>query len=824
MKRLVSVLMALIMVAVCLPVFTFASNSETLPAAVDLSTTIHLPPISNQNNLGSCVSMAVTHMQFTNAYSRYVHEKDPNVTWDPSSGNAKYVFSPRFSFNLAGAGTAWVYESLKEQGTVPQTLSAFSGGVTGAVNAYADVTYDWATQDDYTYNGTSYHIWEEAQKYRIKNYDQVWLNGEQFGGSGAFAITTSQAGQALIERIKSQLNAGNVVVTGGYPNTWTNETPVTISAKGTYGKTGDKAIAYSTGSPNGGHQVAIVGYDDNITCVKNGVTLKGAFKVANSWGTGWMNSGFIWMMYDALNGKDRSAYSALNTSNRTWTMDQMVFLDYRYDLDIGAPSIGASIKLSTTKVNGFSVKLTRADKSTGEIDAYTPFIMTCGHPTNGSEQRNFYGHLSSTPVDGELSFNFNNLISTIPAGKTVDDYYWGFEVSSDNGLTSTVKNVRLLKNGEVVYENAGISESVTPDVSRTYTLDGEKCLIRTSCTGVEIVTECGEHFVSKNVPYTFTLNYQRGYVATKGMTVSVNGERIIDENGVYSFTPTGDSEIRVTGVNPASPATIPINSYNGTNNFENYGGKFVYIAEIANSYVPSELYESGVNGAYTFRITVGGVTYELTPASLYLFSESTLYRIPVSDYGWFPTLGSDYSLRIQICKDGVPLYMDSTVAAHCNLEPFATNGMTAHTHVYDSGIYVVEEASTCAYNGKGHEYCSVGDCLAITPVTLGLDASHHRYSGSEVTKNATSSAQGEYSYVCPDCGNALFARSFTASKCDVTGDDLVDIRDVNLLLNYLSRNVEYSALACGGDFNDDGICTVKDLTYMLLVESGDIEL
>jgi hypothetical protein len=62
----------------------------------------------------------------------------------------------------------------------------------------------------------------------------------------------------------------------------------------------------------GGHQVAIVGYDDNVTAEIGGVTLTGAFLIANSWGTGWQNDGYVWMMYDAVN--EDSEYAALNSS------------------------------------------------------------------------------------------------------------------------------------------------------------------------------------------------------------------------------------------------------------------------------------------------------------------------------------------------------------------------------------------------------------------------------------------------------------------------------------------------------------------------------
>ena len=51
------------------------------------------------------------------------------------------------------------------------------------------------------------------------------------------------------------------------------------------------------------HANTIVGYDDNITYIENGVLKQGAFKIANSWGIGgWENvdDGFYWISYETM--------------------------------------------------------------------------------------------------------------------------------------------------------------------------------------------------------------------------------------------------------------------------------------------------------------------------------------------------------------------------------------------------------------------------------------------------------------------------------------------------------------------------------------------
>ncbi|HEX05458.1 MAG TPA: hypothetical protein ENH10_09970, partial [Bacteroidetes bacterium] len=55
-------------------------------------------------------------------------------------------------------------------------------------------------------------------------------------------------------------------------------------------------VADINGEIRGGHAVTVIGYDD-ARVTADGV---GAFKMVNSWGTGWGQSGFWWMSYEAM--------------------------------------------------------------------------------------------------------------------------------------------------------------------------------------------------------------------------------------------------------------------------------------------------------------------------------------------------------------------------------------------------------------------------------------------------------------------------------------------------------------------------------------------
>jgi len=55
-------------------------------------------------------------------------------------------------------------------------------------------------------------------------------------------------------------------------------------------------VPTSSESVLGGHEVFFCGYDDSVQCPG---ASKGAFKVQNSWGTGWGQEGFFWFSYDS---------------------------------------------------------------------------------------------------------------------------------------------------------------------------------------------------------------------------------------------------------------------------------------------------------------------------------------------------------------------------------------------------------------------------------------------------------------------------------------------------------------------------------------------
>lgn len=260
-----------------------------LPSYFTLAGTTHFPAIDNQGGIGSCASQSITHNQFSHAVSRYLHSIESGCTRCPRD-NANERFSPKYTYNFAGAGTIWVYEVLQDHGALTVDECVFAKDPNGGSQKIKDgktiaQSASWAVNPGQM---------ERAIQNRVRNWDRVWFTGEPYNEK----LTTSEEGLKLLTRIKESVLAGNPVVTGGYPSRWIYEK---VKGCGTLSAVGEGVVVAAAGNSGGGHQVTIVGYDDDITCTFGGVTLKGAFHIANSYGTGWQNKGYTWMMYDAIN-------------------------------------------------------------------------------------------------------------------------------------------------------------------------------------------------------------------------------------------------------------------------------------------------------------------------------------------------------------------------------------------------------------------------------------------------------------------------------------------------------------------------------------------
>lgn len=229
--------------------YSFVKKSEIsanskLPAYIDLSANI--PPVGNQGSVGSCVGWATGYY-----FKTYQEYKD--YGW--SVFDQTHIFSPSFVYNHINGGMdygAFFEDAFK--------LLIENGCATYAEFPYTSNINRWASEQSYF----------NALKYRSEEFFYI--------------SATNMSG---IQNVKQYIVNGNVCVLGidVYPN-FDN-----ISAYNYNYCSADKS-----GSSRGGHAVTIVGYDDN-RMTNDG---PGAFKLVNSWGTGWGLSGYFWMSYTAV--------------------------------------------------------------------------------------------------------------------------------------------------------------------------------------------------------------------------------------------------------------------------------------------------------------------------------------------------------------------------------------------------------------------------------------------------------------------------------------------------------------------------------------------
>ncbi|MEW6517636.1 MAG: hypothetical protein AB1439_12120 [candidate division FCPU426 bacterium] len=241
-----------------------------LPPEVDNSLLDAFPPIRSQVG-GSCQSWCTTYYQMT--YMTALVKG-----WNAKTGTDDYRFSPRWTYNFINGGAdngASMYAAVRlETCNGAARWSDFYAGVTPVFTAWP---LDAA-------------VYQRAAGSRISAFGSV-----------------SQLGTAEgLAKLKAYLNNGSILFFGTFISSWAG---TTVSDDPSLAEdaawVGERACHYMQNTNLGSHCMTCVGYNDTLWIDVNGngqvdAGEKGALKIANSWGTGWNNRGFIWLAYDAL--------------------------------------------------------------------------------------------------------------------------------------------------------------------------------------------------------------------------------------------------------------------------------------------------------------------------------------------------------------------------------------------------------------------------------------------------------------------------------------------------------------------------------------------
>lgn len=385
------------------------SNITSVPTACDLSTnedSVYFPPIGSQGGIGSCTAWATTYYQYT-----YAANKLNDVA--TTSSNA---YSPSWTYNFINGGgnngTVYTdaYDVLHKQGAL--TLSEMPYNP----NSY-NYDFSWS-------NNTSAMM--NALKTRMS------YSGETVISSSGTPITSKTDND--LKQAKALLSTGHVLLVRVQAESGLNN----WSFKNCYGNSSEY-VAYRASAVVGGHAMAVVGYNDNVCCDVNGngtieASERGAFKIANSWGTNWKNDGYVWVLYDALNkvsanktnnwensesGARISIFARGAADDNTFSFIEVE----NYDVNMAG-----LLTINTNYRNKLKVDLFRNNKSTTVDANFISYLNV------NNELKSF------APFNGSIVLDYSQLDD--PASECTRGYYFGLDIqNSDSQNALTFSNI-----------------------------------------------------------------------------------------------------------------------------------------------------------------------------------------------------------------------------------------------------------------------------------------------------------------------------------------------------------------------------------------------
>ena len=260
-----------------------------------------------------------------------------------------------------------------------------------------------------------------------------------------------------IAQVKQMLLNGYILNIPTYINSWKwmeiSDDPATADDDGFAGSSG---VAWVAGT-SGYHAMTVVGYNDEIWMDINGNHIvdsgeKGAFRIANSWGSGWHEGGFAWMAYDAL--KNPSAVEGALSTTRIygWYPSRAHWVTARAGY---APKVIGRFSLNHLKRNHLRITLGSSDVSRSEA-------TTLWRPEMVYNQGGAYGFDGTTnAVTGNFVFDLTDLL---PSGGGLQTYYLNVQ-DDTSGDAATLSGFTVID-----LAHGGIS-AVSPDAHQVWDAD-----------------------------------------------------------------------------------------------------------------------------------------------------------------------------------------------------------------------------------------------------------------------------------------------------------------------------------------------------------------
>lgn len=388
------------------------NNITSVPTVCDLSAnedSIYFPPIGSQGGIGSCTAWSTTYYQYT-----YAANKLNDITATRSN-----AYSPSWTYNfLNGGGNNGIsyiraYDVLQKQGAL--TLSEMPYN---PIKSKYD--FSWS-------NNTSAMM--NALKTRLSYYGFVTIP------STGTPITSKT--DADLKDAKALLSTGHILLITTYdPEKWSYKSRYQNSAE---------SVAYRCATASDGHAMAVVGYNDNVCCDVNGngkieASERGAFKIANSWGTSWKNDGYVWVLYDALNKVSANKTNNWENSESGTRSSIFNFKDnanvFSYiELQNYDVNIAGLLTINTTQRNKLKVDLFRNDDNSNTHTSANSVSYFDAHLIFDDKTKS-----SSVPFNGSIVFDYGQFDD--PVFILSNGYYFGVDIQNlKSSSSSSFSNV-----------------------------------------------------------------------------------------------------------------------------------------------------------------------------------------------------------------------------------------------------------------------------------------------------------------------------------------------------------------------------------------------
>lgn len=239
-------------------------DATTIPTSKDISQ--YCSPIEDQGQIGSCTAHAAAGL----------------IEYGQRKAYGKYIDMSRL----------FIYKVTRDYLGMKGDTGAYLSSTMAAIRIFGAPPESYWPYNTRRYDTEpSAFLYSFAKEYQSVNYVRL----DPIGASPA----------TVLNNIKTNITNGLPIMFGF------------TCYDSLYNVTSDGKIPYPSKNENvvGGHAIDIVGYDDSIT-VKNtidNVSVTGALKIRNSWGTSWGQKGYGWLPYKyVLNGLADDFWTAID--------------------------------------------------------------------------------------------------------------------------------------------------------------------------------------------------------------------------------------------------------------------------------------------------------------------------------------------------------------------------------------------------------------------------------------------------------------------------------------------------------------------------------